>query len=233
MRNRADCGEFLVDPERFGVSVLGQPLEIWMPAEGRVCTLVVAGIHGEEPETTVVLSRALRALARPLERCAVVLAANPDGLLRGTRGNARGVDLNRNYPARNWRRSEVTHRWVIEEPSEVRLSTGSSPASKPETRALLELIDRLSPSRVVALHAPLARIDDPNHSAEANWLGEITGLPVCDGVGYPAPGSLGSWGADRGLPIITYEFPKASVEDLITGHFEALVPILSGTWPFE
>ena len=131
-------------PESFGTSVLGQRLEIWRPAEGEVRTLVVAGIHGEEPETTVVLSRALRALAVPLRRCAVVLAANPDGILRGTRGNARGVDLNRNFPSRNWQAESVTHRWVIEEPSEVWLSTGEAPGSEPETAALLVLSKKLS-----------------------------------------------------------------------------------------
>jgi protein MpaA len=206
---------------------------MWCPPAGEVRTLVVAGIHGEEPETTVVLSRALRALAVPLKRCAVVLAANPDGLLRGTRGNARGVDLNRNFPASNWQAGAVTHRWVIEEPSEVQLGTGRAPGSEPETAALLEVIHRFAPARIVALHAPLACIDAPLDVPEAQWLAEKTQLPLQDGVGYPTPGSLGSWGEERGLPILTYEFPKKSVETLITEHVPALLPILSGEWPFD
>ena len=87
------------EPDAYGLSHLGTPLEVWRPS-GRCRLLIHAGIHGEEGETTVALSRALRLLSEPSPHCAVVLAANPDGLIRGTRGNARGVDLNRNFPTR-------------------------------------------------------------------------------------------------------------------------------------
>ncbi|MFT4641881.1 MAG: protein MpaA [Verrucomicrobiales bacterium] len=233
LRNRPDCGRFLKEPDRYGESVLGQRLEIWMPPNGEVRTLIFAGIHGEEPETTVALSRSLRALAHPLERCAVILTANPDGVMRGSRGNANGVDLNRNFPTKNWQANEVTHRWVIEEPSEVRLGTGDAPGSEPETKALMGLIEKLSPSRVIAMHAPLACIDDPDTSPEAQWLGNETGLPLVKDVGYATPGSFGTWCAERDLPVITYEFPCSSVEQLVIDHLPALTQILSGSWPFD
>lgn len=232
-RNRADCGRFLREPECFGNSVLGQKLEIWMPEKPPVTTLLMAGIHGEEPETTVALSRSLRVLAQPLERCAVILAANPDGLVRGTRANANGVDLNRNFPTRDWREGEVTHRWVGEERSQVLLSSGRAPGSEPETVALMALIKRLEPSRLIVLHAPLGCIDDPEASPEARWLEKATGLPVVREIGYPTPGSLGTWCAERGLRIITYEFPRASVEQLVVDHLPALTAVLAGTWPFS
>jgi len=78
----------------FGASREGVPLRVWGPTAAGT-PLVFAAIHGSEPETTVALSAALRTLASPALRCAVVLALNPDGLLRGTRGNGQGVDLNR------------------------------------------------------------------------------------------------------------------------------------------
>ena len=233
LRSRAACGQFLSEPEVYGSSVLDQRLEIWLPPSGDVRTLVFAGIHGEEPETSVVLSRSLRALAGPLERCAVVATANPDGLTRGTRGNARGVDLNRNFPTEDWQPDPVTHRWVVEEPSEVLLSTGEGPGSEPETQALVALVEGLKPVRVIAMHAPLACIDDPEESAEACWLSEQTQLPVVSGVGYPTPGSFGTWCAERQLPVITYEFPRKSVEQLVLDHLPALTQVLSGRWPFD
>jgi protein MpaA len=209
----------------YGHSVLGLPLEVWRP-RGACRLLVFAGIHGEEPETTYALSRALRQLPELPEHAAVVLAANPDGLIRGTRGNARGVDLNRNFPTRNWAPAAVTHRSTLEDPSDVLLSPGDTPGSEPEVQALLALIAELRPRAVVALHAPLACIDDANESALGRRLAVRTGMPLVRDVGYPTPGSFGSWGTDHGVPVVTYEFPLAATEVLMRDHVPVLVDLL-------
>jgi protein MpaA len=205
--------------------VLGLPLEVWRPS-GDCRLLVFAGIHGEEPETTYALSRALRQFAEPPEHAAVVLAANPDGLIRGTRGNARGVDLNRNFPARNWAPAPVTHRSTLEDPSDVLLSPGDAPGSEPEVQALLALIAELRPRAVVALHAPLACMDDAHDTALGRRLAARTGMPLVRDVGYPTPGSFGSWGTDHGVPVVTYEFPLAATEVLMRDHVPVLVELL-------
>lgn len=205
--------------------MLGLPLEVWRPT--KQCKLLIfAAIHGEEPETTYALSRTLRQLTEPPEYCAVVLAANPDGLVRGTRGNARGVDLNRNFPSKDWQPKPVTHRSTIEDTSDILLSTGQSPASEPETQALLGLIRELGPKAVVALHAPLACIDDANGSALGQRLAQRTGMPLVRDVGYPTPGSFGSWGSDNGVPVVTYEFPLAATEVLMRDHVPVLVELI-------
>jgi protein MpaA len=207
---------------------LGLPLEVWRP-RGRSTLLIFAAIHGEEPETTYALSRALRQLAAPSPHCAVVLAANPDGLIRGTRGNARGVDLNRNFPSRDWGPNLVTHRSTLEDTSDIVLSSGGRAGSEPETQALMALIDELRPEAVIALHAPLACIDDANTSPLGQRLAERTGMPLVRDVGYPTPGSFGSWGADQGIPVVTYEFPLAATEVLMRDHVPVLVELLTRT----
>ena len=225
LRPRPQWGTIPFEPTTYGRSVLGLPLEVWRPR--RDCHLLIhAGIHGEEPETTYALSRALRQLVNPPEHCAVVLAANPDGITRGTRGNARGVDLNRNFPSKDWRPGTVTHRSTIEDKSDVLLSTGESPASEPEVQALLALIAELKPRAVIALHAPLACIDDANASALGHRLAQRTGMPLVRDVGYPTPGSFGSWGSDNGVPVVTYEFPLAATEVLMRDHVPVLVELL-------
>lgn len=186
-----------------------------------------AAIHGEEPETTYALSRALRQLAAPSPHSAVVLAANPDGLIRGTRGNARGVDLNRNFPSRDWQPNPVTHRSTLEDPSDVLLSPGERPGSEPETQQLMALIAELQPAAVIALHAPLACIDDANGSLLGQRLAQRTGMPLVRDVGYPTPGSFGSWGMDQGVPVVTYEFPLAATEVLMRDHVPVLVDLLT------
>lgn len=229
-RPRPQWGTIPFPPATYGRSVLGLPLEVWRP-RGPCQLLVFAGIHGEEPETTYALSRALRQFPELPEHAAVVLAANPDGLIRGTRGNARGVDLNRNFPARNWAPAPVTHRSTLEDPSDVVLSPGDAPASEPEVRALLGLIAELEPRAVVALHAPLACIDDAHDSPLGRRLAARTGLPLVRDVGYPTPGSFGSWGTDQGVPVVTYEFPLAATEVLMRDQVPVLVELLQHPEP--
>ncbi len=230
LRPRSLWGTLPCPPTTYGRSVLGAALEVWRPT-ARCELLIFAGIHGEEPETTWALSRALRQLAAPSEHVAVVLAANPDGLVRGTRGNANGVDLNRNFPTSTWRAGPVTSRATLEDPSDVLLSPGTLAGSEPETRGLLQLIAGLSPDAVIALHAPLACIDDANASALGARLAARTAMPLVQDVGYATPGSFGTWGLEHNVPVITYEFPVIATEDLMRLHVPVLVELLTGTLP--
>jgi len=230
LRPRQQIGTIPWEPQSYGRSQLGNTLECWRP-QGPCRLLVFAGIHGEEPETTFALSRALRLLPERPAHCAVVLAANPDGLIRGTRGNARGVDLNRNFPTRDWRPDAVMHRSTMDDPQDVALSPGSGAGSEAETRALIGLIEELKPETVVALHAPLACIDDAQQGPLAHWLAARTGLPLVKDVGYPTPGSFGTWGGEQGIGVITYEFPLATTDQLVRDHVPVLVELLGGANP--
>jgi len=228
LRPSAEQGTLPFQPTPYGHSRLGRPLEVWRPPR-HAEILVFAGIHGDEPETTGVLSKALRRLVEAPERCAIVLAANPDGLVRGTRGNASGVELNRNFPTRDWRPDPVAHRATLDGLREVLLSPGEKPGSEPETRALIGLVEELEPETVVALHAPLGCIDDPKKGPVARWLAEATGLPLVEDVGYPTPGSFGTWASERDLAVVTYELPLASTDELARAHVPVLVDLLTRT----
>ncbi|MBN1543030.1 murein tripeptide amidase MpaA, partial [candidate division KSB1 bacterium] len=161
-------GRILHSNRIYGTAVSGAPLRVFTPPNGRACGLLLAAQHGDEPETAVLLSAALRSVADL--RAAAVTAVNPDGLALGTRGNARGVDLNRNCPAANWRPEPVYYPWYNDEEKRVELSPGEAPGSEPETRALLALIEEIDPSWIVSLHARLACIDDPLDTPLARWL---------------------------------------------------------------
>src|SRR3954453_18328380 len=97
----------------FGHSVEGRPLNVTRvgEAEAPVRILVVGDVHGNEPAGEAIVARLRR--SRPgggaggegigggLRRSRLdgvafwlVRTANPDGRARGTRQNARGVDLN-------------------------------------------------------------------------------------------------------------------------------------------
>jgi beta-N-acetylhexosaminidase len=111
--------------------------------------LVVGEIHGTESAGRAVVRR-LRAV-RPPHGTAFVLVetANPDGGRAGTRWNARGVDLNRNFPF-GWRPSGAPFDTY---------HSGPAPASEPETGALSELIRRIRPRVTVWYHQHMRLVD--------------------------------------------------------------------------
>jgi protein MpaA len=198
----------------YGHSVLGAKLR-YIPCKGRCRLLVIAGIHGEEPETTFLLSRVLRAFEKPFESVAFVLCANPDGMTLGTRGNANGVDLNRNFPTSNWSKDPVGTRSILEASRDTFLSTGIAPGSEPETVALVTLIQKLSPEAILSMHAPMACIDAPVCTPMVESLCEAFWVPWHADIGYPTPGSLGTWCKQQKSPeCITLELPRMSLEAL-------------------
>ncbi len=211
---RSERGNFTQTPKLLGRSRLGSPIELFLPESYRPRLLILAGQHGDEPETVSLLSSALRTVLPKSLRAAVVLAINPDGVLRGTRGNAAGVDLNRNLPVPNWGTGEVKYRWTSEDPRDVLLSPGAAAASEPETKILLQVIEDLNPEYVISIHAPLACIDDPFATPLGKWLAERTRLELVPDVGYPTPGSFGTWAKERKLNLITWELPHQALDSL-------------------
>jgi protein MpaA len=104
--------------------------------------LVVGCIHGNEPAGMAITRRLVAAGAPRGTEIVVVQALNPDECGRGVRGNAHGVDLNRNFPS-NWAR--------IGRPGAYQYS-GPRPLSEPETRYVVSLIEALRPQVTIWFH---------------------------------------------------------------------------------
>lgn len=213
----------------YGASVLGAPL-LWFPAPAadEESGLILAGTHGDETAAVVTLSCAMRTLLESHRRHHVVLAVNPDGCQLGLRANARGVDLNRNFPSANWQAGETVYRWnSVAEERDVRLSTGEKSGSEPETQALCNLIHALKPGWIVTFHEPLACIEDPQTTPLGHWLAKKMDLPLVTSVGYATPGSFGSWCADLAIPVITAELPPISADEATENYLGAMVDLLN------
>jgi protein MpaA len=117
--------------------------------QGTDVTFVLAAIHGNEQAGIQLVHRLERYLQqnpKMLEKRKVVLLpiANPDGVAHSSRYNARGIDLNRNFPAFNRINSN---------------RFGFTPLSEPESRFIFQLIRQYTPDRIVTIHQPLACID--------------------------------------------------------------------------
>jgi protein MpaA len=156
----------------------------------------------------------------------VVVSATPDALRLGTRGNANGVDPNRNFPSSNWRPDPVLHKWSVDSDPQVELSPGDQPASEPEVNALIKLVTDLDPDGVISIHSPLGLIDDPDSTALGRRLAERTGLPRTTIPNHLTPGSFGSWARDIGLAAITYELPDATLNEMLPVHLPVLQELI-------
>ena len=147
-----------------GQSVQERPIKVAGPEDAAV--LVVGSIHGNETAGHAVI-RELRRRGAPVR---TVMSVNPDGARRGTRHNARAVDLNRNFP-RHWR--------AAGRPGDV-FYPGRAKASEPETRAVMGLVRRLQPRVTIWFHqhlrlVHLARGADP---AVVRAYARRVGLPA-------------------------------------------------------
>jgi protein MpaA len=225
---RRDRGVLRHAATAYGASVDGIPLTVYLPDSGKAEILILAAIHGDEAETTVVVSEAMRCIPRGALQAAVILCGNPDGLLRGTRGNVRGVDLNRNFPTSNWRPDSVFYKSRANDARDIALTPGTESASEPETQALLALLEQLQPRAVISLHSALACVDDSGASALGAQLAERCALPFLTEIGYPTPGSMGTWASERGLNLVTLELEDASLYTLKDRHVPILIDLLTG-----
>jgi len=132
-----------------GVSVEGRPLLAAQSGSGPVRIYLIGGIHGDEIEGRSALDFA-KDVTHAAATIRIVRDLNPDGTAAYRRTNARGLDLNRNWPARNFAPGS---------------GGGPTPLSEPETRALDQDLRAFRPHVVVVLHSsaigPLGYYDRP------------------------------------------------------------------------
>lgn len=200
-----------------GWSVAGRPLAIKryaapeheLLASGRI--LVIGGIHGDEYAAVSISFRWMEFLNQQLPenfQWLVVPLANPDGLLqrKSQRQNARGVDLNRNFPAPNRGQTPLSQ-WHSRYGANPRRYPGPNPISEPETAWLVRQIEAFRPDVIISIHAPHDLVDYDGPPTAPHRIGalQLRRLGVF-------PGSLGNYaGLTLGVPVVTVELPHAGI----------------------
>lgn len=167
---------------------------------------LIAGTHGDEPEGIYVLEHLfawLKTLSNQHGLSLIVIPVlNPDGVFLKTRTNGRGVDLNRNLPTRDWTSDAQAERY---HPGEV-------PLSELENQYLASLLDAYSPGFILSLHSWKPLLDyNGNCQNIAQFLSERNKYPVSDYIGYPTPGSFGTFIMEKyEAAVLTFECPENS-----------------------
>ncbi len=174
--------------------------------------LLIGGVHGDEYSSISIVFKWMKFLEKnnaSLFHWHIVPLVNPDGLLRkqSTRTNANGVDLNRNFPTRDWKEDSADY-WVRRTGKDPRRFPGKSPLSEPETSWLFDEIKQFRPNVIVSIHAPFGLLDfDGPPTTPPERLGNIY-LSLLGTY----PGSLGRYAVESlKLPIITIELPHAGI----------------------
>jgi murein peptide amidase A len=173
--------------------------------------LFLGGVHGDESPSVYILFRLAQFLKKNPELYSdkmIVIAplVNPDGFFTRPqkRTNSAGVDINRNFPTKNWKQS-----------SKDRYYSGPHANSESETKFQIALMNRFKPSHIISIHSPLGCNDYDGPSSDLDslviWLKKVShenGLPLRRYQVFP--GSLGNYaGMERGIHTLTLELPSS------------------------
>ena len=134
---------------------------------GSEAIVLLASIHGTEVIGTPLFNQLIDTLYEHPEwlnnrTLYLMKLTNPDGVVEGVRGNSENIDINRNFPTKNFGRG-----WF----------NGDAPLSAEETAILLDFFLEIQPSRVLTIHQPLNGIDYDGPAKElAHELSELTNI---------------------------------------------------------
>ena len=230
-------------------SFLGRPL-VWVvygdeeahKLSAKNTTMIFCTVHGDEITPTKFCFDIMKdldlktrdpRLKEFYQKRLIVVApiVNPDSWFKKypSRTNYRKVDVNRNFPTKDWAKSALKL-WKTRYNKDPRRYPGAKPLSEQETIFQVNLIKRYRPHKLISVHAPLTILDydgptpakkkvstekGHNHGPEksANQLlirmsKDASGYKIRD---YPFfPGSLGNWAGNEGkIPTYTLELPTS------------------------
>jgi len=200
-------------PIVIGYSVQGRPIDIYTFGQGESLYLIIAGIHGGYESNTVDLANQLIVYITDHpevipsgETLYVINDMNPDAVARGrnadARVNANGVDLNRNFPTKNWVPDWDHDNCWNERPT----TGGASGGSEPETKTVMNFILTRHIQALISYHSAALGVfpgGNPWQLASkqlAGMLGDVTGYPYPPiDIGCVYTGTLADWAVENGV----------------------------------
>lgn len=215
-------------PLKSGHSVESMDIEAFRTdVESDKYLYLLAGTHGDEVEGVYVLKELFEWLKtdHTLSELPVVVIPilNVDGYRMSTRVNSHGVDLNRNYPSKDW----------SSEAKKEKYNPGPQANSEPENQFLLKLFEKYKPGLVLSFHSWKEIINYNGDSKEiADFLASFNDYEISHDIGYETPGSLGTFLPEEyNCPVITFECPviddERCLNDIWVKNEEGLKKLLT------
>jgi protein MpaA len=165
---------------------------------------LIGGVHGDEVEGVYVLKELFQWLktehALKDLPMIVVPILNVDGYRANSRVNAHLVDLNRNLPTKDWSTSHAKPRY----------NPGPKALSEPENQFLVKLLDKFKPGIIISFHTwkPILNYNGDCQDI-AEFLAGFNNYEIASDIGYPTPGSLGTFGVEKyNSAVLTFECPE-------------------------
>ena len=180
--------------------------------------LIIGVVHGDEPQGEYFINSYLEKNNQNLKNTVYYI---PRLNSNTSRKNKNGVDLNRNFPTKNW---------VLGENNDY--FGGLEPNSEPETKFLVDLLNESDFSEIITIHSPYKVV---NYDGPAENLAEIISsflsYPISSDIGYPTPGSFGTYcGVERNIPTITIEIDENENIEILKEKFHKLFKYLENEY---
>ena len=162
--------------------------------------IVIGCFHGDEPQGKLLIDSYTNCVKD--SNLLFIPCLNVYGYQNNTRLNENGVDLNRNFPTKNWEHTQKDNFYG-----------GNFPASEIQTRFVIDIVEKYKPELILTLHAPYKVV---NYDCSGNYdkdilisISKIMNYPIEESIGYPTPGSFGTWaGIEKGILTITLELDE-------------------------
>jgi len=207
-----------------GTSVGGRAITSYRFGSGANPVVYIGAIHGDEKSAKTLMDSWIAELEAnadqiPAGRSIIVIpTTNPDGFAANSRLNKNSVDLNRNFPANDWKPGVTL-------PGGQYLTTGGGVASlsEPESQALAAFVQRERPRMLLTYHAKASIIEanEAGDSMAAAYLYAKTSryraLSKSQNVSFQhdTTGALEDWMRDKlGLPALCIELASKTGNEL-------------------
>lgn len=203
-----------------GTSAGGRAITSYRFGSGANPVVYIGTIHGNETSAKVLLDNWVNELEAnasniPAGRSIVVIpVTNPDGFASTSRLNSNSVDLNRNFPANDWKPSVTIPSGRV-----LPLGGGATSLSEPESQALASFVQRERPRLLLTYHAK-ASIIEANEAGDSMSIAYVyaktsryraVGKSQNTSFQHDTTGALEDWMRDKlGLPALCIELATQS-----------------------